>query len=132
MRLLLVFVGMAIVLYVGFSLMLFLLQDRLVFLPHMPGRALETTPEALSLDYEDAWIGTEDGERLHRISIPESRESGLLWSPDGKKLAFSATVEGERGFYTVEFPDLEDPKRSIQPRTVNSYAPIPSRGKLAV
>jgi tricorn protease len=50
-------------------------------------------------------------ERMHRISIPESRESGLLWSPDGKKLAFSATVDGERGFYTVEFPDVGAPKK---------------------
>jgi len=50
-------------------------------------------------------------DRVHRISIRESRESGLLWSPDGKKLAFNATVDGERGFYTVEFPDVGTPKR---------------------
>ena len=78
MRLLLVFVGMAIVLYVGFSLMLFLLQDRLVFLPHMPGRALETTPEALNLSYENAWIGTEDGERLHGWFVPADSSRGTL------------------------------------------------------
>lgn len=78
MRLLLVFVGVAIVLYVGFSLMLFLLQDRLVFLPHMPGRELEATPEALNLDYEDAWIETEDGERLHGWFVPADRSRGTL------------------------------------------------------
>ena len=33
------------------------------------------------------------------------------WSPDGKKLAFSATIEGERGLYTVEFPEVGEPKR---------------------
>jgi hypothetical protein len=78
MRLIFIFVGLALALYIGFSLMLFLLQDRLVFLPHMPGRALETTPEALSLAYEDAWIGTEDGERLHGWFIPADSSRGTL------------------------------------------------------
>lgn len=49
-------------------------------------------------------------ERIHRISIPNSAESGLLWSPDSKKLAFTSTVEGKRGTYTVELPDDEKPK----------------------
>jgi hypothetical protein len=78
MRLIFIFVGLALALYIGFSLMLFLLQDRLVFLPHMPGRALEATPEALSLAYEDAWIGTEDGERLHGWFIPADSSRGTL------------------------------------------------------
>ena len=78
MRLILIFLGLALALYVGFSLMLFLLQDRLVFLPHMPGRELEATPEALNLAYEDAWIGTEDGERLHGWFVPADSSRGTL------------------------------------------------------
>lgn len=50
-------------------------------------------------------------DRRHRISVPGSSESGLLWSPDGKKLAFNATVDNERGFFTVEFPEVGRPKR---------------------
>ncbi len=50
-------------------------------------------------------------ERTHRISVRDSRESGLIWSPDGKKLAFSATIDGQSGFYTVEFPDPGSPKK---------------------
>lgn len=46
------------------------------------------------------WEGIHD--RLHRISIPDSSESSLLWSPDGKKLAFTATVDAKRGTYFVE------------------------------
>jgi tricorn protease len=63
----------------------------------------EKEPVKVTIDFDGIL------ERLHRISIADSSESGLVWSPDGKKLAFSATVEAERGFYTVEFPDVEKP-----------------------
>lgn len=64
-------------------------------------------------------------ERVHRISIPNSNESNLFWSPDGKKLGFSASVAGTVGIYTVEFPDSLTPKPlnlpSIsQPRWIRS------------
>ncbi|MGV3530763.1 MAG: S41 family peptidase, partial [Chthoniobacteraceae bacterium] len=49
-------------------------------------------------------------ERIHRVSIPNSPEFGLVWSPDSKKLGFTATVEGKRGFHTVELPDEDKPK----------------------
>ena len=49
-------------------------------------------------------------ERLRRISISNSSEGGLLFSPDGKKLAFAASVDGKRGWYTVEFPSELQPK----------------------
>jgi tricorn protease len=41
-------------------------------------------------------------ERVRRISIPNATESGLFWSPDSKKLAFAATIDGRKGTYTVE------------------------------
>ncbi len=80
MRTLIVFIAFGFVLYAGFSLMLYLLQDRLVFLPHMPGRELDTTPESMGFSYEDAWIDTEDGERLHGWYIPtdDDRARGTL------------------------------------------------------
>ena len=53
---------------------------------------------------------TDIHKRLKRISVANSSESGLLWSPDSKKLAFQATVEGRRGLYTVEFPSGLKPK----------------------
>jgi len=78
MRLLLIFIAFAIVLYAGFSLMLYLLQDRLVFLPHMPGRELDATPQVIGLDYEDTWINTADGERLHGWYIPADDARGTV------------------------------------------------------
>ncbi len=47
-------------------------------------------------------------DRIHRISIPNVDEAGLMWSPDSKKLAFSATIDGKEWLYTVAIPD--DPK----------------------
>lgn len=61
-------------------------------------------PPAGQMDLDDIH------ERIHRISIPNSAESGLVWSPDSKKLGFTATVEGKRGIYTVELPDDDKPK----------------------
>jgi tricorn protease len=49
-------------------------------------------------------------ERLRRVAIPDSRESGLFWSPDSKKLAFTSTIDGKRGVYTIEPPDDLKPK----------------------
>jgi tricorn protease len=48
--------------------------------------------------------------RVRKISIPDSSERNLLFSSDGKRLAFEATVEGKRGWHTVEFPDQLKPK----------------------
>jgi tricorn protease len=48
-------------------------------------------------------------DRIRSVSIPDSSESGLFWSSDSKKLAFTATVTGKRGTYTVTFPDSLKP-----------------------
>jgi tricorn protease len=49
-------------------------------------------------------------ERIRRVSIPNTGESGLFWSPDSKKLAFNATIDGKSGTYTVEPPSDLTPK----------------------
>ena len=78
MRTLLVFLAFAAVLYIGLSGMLYFLQDRMVFLPHLPGRGLDATPEAIGLRFEDALIDTADGERLHGWFVPASEARGTL------------------------------------------------------
>jgi C-terminal processing protease CtpA/Prc/Tol biopolymer transport system component len=49
-------------------------------------------------------------DRIQRISIPNSPDRALFWSPDSKKLAMAANVGGRSGLYTVEFPDKLTPK----------------------
>lgn len=49
------------------------------------------------------WQGIK--ERTRRVSIPNSNESNLLFSPDSKRLAFTATIDGTTGTYTIELPE---------------------------
>ena len=49
-------------------------------------------------------------ERVRRVEIAGSTERGLFWSPDSKKLAFRAEIDGKEGTYTVEIPEELKPK----------------------
>jgi tricorn protease len=44
-------------------------------------------------------------ERIKRVTIANSNEGNLLWSPDSKKLAFSGQVDGQTGTYTIDIPE---------------------------
>ncbi|MGQ0587616.1 MAG: alpha/beta hydrolase [Gammaproteobacteria bacterium] len=49
---------------------LYLLQDRMLFLPGIPGREITATPAALNLRFEELAITTADGLRLHGWWVP--------------------------------------------------------------
>lgn len=49
-------------------------------------------------------------ERIHHVSVPNSSEGGLIFSPDSKRLAFSASVDGKFGLYAIDLPDDLKPK----------------------
>lgn len=61
-------------------------------------------PKPVVIDFE----GIHD--RIHRVSIPNSTESGLFWSHDSKRLAFQATVDAKPGTYTISPPEDLKPK----------------------
>ena len=70
--------------------------------PKEPGPAPDPKkkePVSVTIDFD----GLRD--RIHRVSIPNSGEGNLLWSPDSKKLAFQGNVDGQSGTYTIEIPD---------------------------
>ncbi|MGH7168928.1 MAG: S41 family peptidase [Gemmataceae bacterium] len=71
--------------------------------PAPPTQKTGETPKVV-IDFENL------PRRIRRISIPHSTETGLFWSPDSRKLAFTAIVEGKRGTYTVEIADNLKPK----------------------
>lgn len=49
-------------------------------------------------------------DRIRRVAVPNMAESGLFWSPDSKRLAFTANIDGKPGTYTVSLPDDLKPK----------------------
>ena len=79
-----------------------------------PSKEEEKTKEEKEDGNEDVPDVVIDFERIHervrRINIAGSTERGLFWSPDSKKLAFTATIDGKRGTYTVEIPDELKPE----------------------
>lgn len=78
------------------------------------GPFVRPVPPKVLIDFEGLH------ERVHRIAIPSSSESGLFWSPDGKKLAFTGSVDGKRGVYSLEFP--ENLKPTLVIAQVGSHA----------
>jgi tricorn protease len=69
-----------------------------------PAAAEKTETPQVVIDFEQIH------RRIRRISIPQTTESGLFWSPDSRKLAFSAAIDGKRGTYTVDIVDDLKPK----------------------
>jgi len=64
--------------YVLFSVVLYLLQNRMVFLANMPGRALTATPEDAGFAYQDVSITTSDGMRLHGWFVPAKQAKATV------------------------------------------------------
>ena len=56
--------------YTAFAALLFFGQDRLLFLPEIPGRQIVVTPEAAHLPYEDVTLNTADGQTLDGWLVP--------------------------------------------------------------
>ncbi|MCZ6879961.1 MAG: alpha/beta hydrolase [Gammaproteobacteria bacterium] len=64
--------------YVLLALMLFLFQDKMVFLPNMPGRTLTATPKDAGFDFEDVTLETSDGLKLHGWYVPAAQARGVV------------------------------------------------------
>jgi tricorn protease len=69
-------------------------------------------------------------ERIRRVAIKDTSESGLFWSPDSKKLAFQATLGGKNGTYTISPPTDLTP--ALLTTTVGSHAKWLAAGNVIV
>jgi fermentation-respiration switch protein FrsA (DUF1100 family) len=56
--------------YTAFAALLFFNQDRLLFLPEIPGREIVVTPQAAGLTFETVTLNTADGETLDAWLVP--------------------------------------------------------------
>jgi uncharacterized protein len=65
MRMIAMLIAAAISFYVLLGVMLFFMQERMVFLANLPGRQLEATPRDAGFDYVDVTLKTADGISLH-------------------------------------------------------------------
>lgn len=61
--------------YLGLVVLMYQNQNRLVY---TPSYTLATTPLSGGLAYEDVWLDTEDGERLHGWYIPSEPANGTV------------------------------------------------------
>ena len=78
MRALISLLTIATSVYVLLSLVLYLLQGKMVFLSNLPGRALTATPGDIGLEYEDVYLTTLDDERLHGWYVPATISRGVI------------------------------------------------------
>ena len=78
MRALLPLIAGLVLIYLALGLALYLFQGSMVFLARLPGRALDASPQDIGLAYEDAYIDTSDGERLHGWYVPATNARGVL------------------------------------------------------
>lgn len=54
-------------------------QAGMLYLPGVPGRELDATPESLGLGYEDVTLETDDGVRVHGWFVPGASDRVLLY-----------------------------------------------------
>ena len=65
---LLFIIGVLILIYVGLVAVIYVGQSRLVY---FPTSSIDATPDLINLSYEDVWLQTEDGDRIHGWYLPE-------------------------------------------------------------
>ncbi len=95
MRSVLNFLLWAVVCYGAIVAFMALTQSRQIFFPIS---ALATTPAVHGMPYEDVWLDTEDGLRLHAWLIPAPEERGVLLFFHGNAGNISHRIDSIRIF----------------------------------
>jgi fermentation-respiration switch protein FrsA (DUF1100 family) len=63
--------------YAALCAAMYVLQERMLFLPNIPGREIDATPAAAGLAYEETTLTAADGVRLHAWWVPAA---GARWT----------------------------------------------------
>ena len=64
----------------------------------LPAKDKKEEPVVINIEWSNLH------KRIRSLNLPDSTETGLFWSSDSKRLAFSGTVKGERATYAFDFP----------------------------
>ena len=106
MRTLVSILTIAISMYLLLALMIYLFQDRMVFLSNLPGRALEASPGDIGLNYEDVSLTTSDNERLHGWYVPATNPRGALLFFHGNAGNISHRLDSIKTFHELDLDIL--------------------------
>lgn len=79
---------------------IYLTQERMLYLPNVPGRTLEMTPAAIGMEYQDVSIVTEDKVKLHGWFIPGQSSRAVLFF-HGNAGNISHRLESIRQFHSL-------------------------------
>lgn len=106
MRTLATILTIAISIYALLALMLYLFQDRMVFLSNFPGRELTASPRDIGLVYENISLTTSDNERLHGWHIPAENSRGVVLFFHGNAGNISHRLDSIRIFHDIGLSTL--------------------------
>jgi hypothetical protein len=81
-------------------------QSHLLYLPDLPTRELSVTPQDIGLAYEDVWLQTEDGVRLHAWYLPAAEARATLLFFHGNAGNISHRLDSLRIFHQLELSVL--------------------------
>ncbi len=87
--------------YICIAGLLYLGQERLLFLPEMGGRELVASPSDRGLSYDTVWLETEDGERLHAWWIPHPQARGVIHFSHGNAGNISHRLDSVQIFHDL-------------------------------
>ncbi len=106
MRTLVSLLSIAASIYLLLALMLYLFQDRMVFLSNLPGRALTASPGDIGLDYEEVLLSSRDNETLHGWYIPAMKFRGVVLFFHGNAGNISHRLDGIKIFHELGLDTL--------------------------
>ncbi len=69
----------AIIIYLGLYFVLIMFIDKIIFLPNIPSRKIEVTPDKIGLKYKDVTIECDDGVKLNGWFFKGSSEITILF-----------------------------------------------------
>lgn len=103
MRTIATLVAAAVSIYLLLGVMLFFMQERMIFLPRLPGRQLEATPRDVGFDYVDVNFKTADGLTLHGWYIYARNPRGTVLFLHGNAGNISHRLDSVAIFHELGF-----------------------------
>jgi hypothetical protein len=96
----------ALSIYLLLGLVLYLFQERMVFLSNFPERALSAEPTDAGLAFEDVSVTTSDDERLHGWYVPAAEPRGVVVFFHGNAGNISHRLDSIRIFHGLGLDTL--------------------------